>query len=140
MTQLVIDRQRGRGKDPAARLVVQHFAEPIGHRQRRQRQHEVARVAFIPIAVARLRHRFQPLKPRAVQRGAFKGSVQQRRTPQRQLHHVITQLQRVIEQQQSALHVGFAEHVAQIAAKTRLAQIQAKILRAQAETVGAFCS
>ncbi|MNC53831.1 hypothetical protein D3C75_1032740 [compost metagenome] len=52
--QIVVHRQRRGGKNPAARFLCHHLFELIGHGQRRQGEGEMAGVAFVPIAVARL--------------------------------------------------------------------------------------
>lgn len=100
MTKIVVNRQRRGGKNPAPRFLRHHLFEFFGHGQRRQRQSKVAGSAFVPVAEARLVDLFQSLEPRTIDRRAFKGGIQQRRTPQRQFCHVIAQLQRIIEQQQ----------------------------------------
>ncbi len=96
--------------------------------------------AFIPVAEARLVDLFQSLEPRTIDRRAFKGGIQQRRTTQRQFGDVIAQLQRIIEQQQRPLNVAVRQQVAQIAAIAGLAELQTKILRALGQPVGALCS
>ncbi len=52
--QIVVHRQRRRGKDPAPRLLRHHLFKLLGHGQRRQRESKVARGTLIPVAVARL--------------------------------------------------------------------------------------
>ena len=78
VVQIVIDRQRGRGKDPGAGLLRHHLFEFISNGQRRERQGEVARGTFVPVAIARLVDLFQPLQPPTVERGALESGVQQR--------------------------------------------------------------
>ncbi len=77
MVQIVIDRQRGRGKDQC-RALRHHLFKFISNGQRRERRGEVARGTFVPVAVARLVDLFQPLQPPTVKRGALEGGVQQR--------------------------------------------------------------
>jgi ABC-type Fe2+-enterobactin transport system substrate-binding protein len=100
----------------------------------------MARGALIPVAEARLVNLFQPLQPPAIERGALKGGIQQRRAAQRQFCHVVAEFERIIEQQQRALNVFVRQQLAQVAAIARLAQLQAEILRALGQAVGAFCS
>ena len=77
--QIVVHRQRRRGKDPAPRLLRHHLFKLLGHGQRRQRESKVARGTLIPVAVARLVDLFQPLQAPAIEGGALKSGVEQRR-------------------------------------------------------------
>ena len=123
MVQIVIHRQGCRGKDPASRFLRHHLFKFIGHGQRRKRQGEVARGAFIPVAVPWLVDFFQPFQPSAVQRGAFEGGIQQCGATKRQLRDVITEFKGIVEQQQRALDVFVRQQLAQVTAIARLAKL-----------------
>ncbi|MNS89051.1 hypothetical protein D3C72_1230500 [compost metagenome] len=105
MVQIVVHGERRGGKYPASRFLRHHLFEFIGHGQRRERQGELTCGAFIPVAKAGLVDLFKTFQARAVQRGALKSGVEQGAAPEGQLSHVITQLQRIIEQQQRALDI-----------------------------------
>ncbi|MNZ88736.1 hypothetical protein D3C78_1076340 [compost metagenome] len=136
--EIVIHRQRGGGENPAARFLGHHFFEFICHGQRRQGERELASSAFVPVAKPGLVGLFQAFQTRAIERGAFKCRIQQGAAAKRQFRHVIAQLQRVIEQQQRALNIAVRQQFPQVTAKTRLTKLQAEILRALRETIGAF--
>ena len=115
-----------------------HLFKFIRHRQRGQRQGEGAGSTLIPIAKSRLAGLFQPLQAATIKGCPLKGGIKQRRAAQRQLCHVVTEFERIIKQQQRALNVVVSQQLSQVPAIARFPQLQAKILRALGQPVGAL--